>query len=280
MKKLLTYGIVAFLMMTAAQAQEYPAIAPPGSEYRFGQTVWYDLFTPDLEGARKFYEQVFGWQITDVKSGSSKSAYTQISNNGRPIGGMIPMRTKADGSGEWLGSFSVMDVKESSAKITGKGGKLLVAPTVYPGRGEGAVFTDKQGAFAGIIHASNGDPAAVSPGANDLMGMELWSNDQDESFAFYNATMGFDHTAVPKLGQTAQAFTKNGKAVAGCVKNPMSDVRTHWIPYIRVSNVADMAIRAKNFGARYVYGPIDTFRGGTAAMVVDPTGAPFVLQQF
>ena len=82
-------------------------------------------------------------------------------------------------------------------------------------------------------------------------------------------------TAVPFT-----AFKKDGKIYAALLKNPSQDVRTHWMPYIRVENVSKMTDKAKASGATVLLAPTPTIRNSTVAIILDPSRGPVVLQEF
>ena len=73
---------------------------------------------------------------------------------------------------------------------------------------------------------------------------------------------------------------RDGQPRAGAVKNPWGDVPAAWLPYVRVSDPIGYTRRAEELGGKVLVQPSNAVRGGTAALIVDPTGAPFAMQQW
>ena len=277
-KSFLLLAFLALSFFIFAQDM-YPEIAPSGSATRPGRFVWYELTTTDVSKAKTFYGTLLGWTFQDIISRDGGVFYTRVQNNGTDIGGIFPALNKAGSTGEWLGSVSVPDVAKAVAAVQKNGGKAIGKTMILNGRGKAALLSDNQGSFFAVLHSLNGDPIFAMPAKNAFLGMELWSNDQEASAKFYNALTGFTVQDVPKMGATAKAFMLDGKPVAGCIKNPFPNVRSHWMPYILVDNVQDMANKVEKAGGRLLFAPNKNIRNGTTALVLDPSGAPFVLQQ-
>lgn len=62
-----------------------------------GRFIWYELMTPDLEAAKRFYGAVVGWTAQTMPMGNSDQdhpeghAYTILEADGAGIGGAIPL---------------------------------------------------------------------------------------------------------------------------------------------------------------------------------------------
>jgi predicted enzyme related to lactoylglutathione lyase len=64
------------------------------------------------------------------------------------------------------------------------------------------------------------------------------------------------------------------------LQNPFDDVRSIWIPYVRVEDPDAVAERAVALGGKIVIPPRPEVRNGTLAVVLDPSGAPVALQKW
>jgi len=64
------------------------------------------------------------------------------------------------------------------------------------------------------------------------------------------------------------------------IQNPFDDVRSIWIPYVRVDDPEALADRALALGGKIVIRPQPDVRNGTLAVVLDPSGAPVALQKW
>ncbi len=109
-----------------------------------GTFTWCELASADLEAARVFYLEVFGWGLDPQASSETSAIFT--------VGGEIVCGAHAAGDGEfpaWSVWFSVEDCDASAAKVTELGGSVIMAPGDMD-FGRGAVVADPQGAVFGI----------------------------------------------------------------------------------------------------------------------------------
>ena len=130
----------------------YIAVWQPG-QHRGAEIVnepnsfsWNELATRDIDGAKRFYGQVFGW------GNETHGDYTEWKVGGRSIAGAMPMgdRYPPQVPPHWLVYFTVEDCDASAQKAQQLGAQVLVQPMdVEPGRF--AVIRDPQGATFGII---------------------------------------------------------------------------------------------------------------------------------
>jgi predicted enzyme related to lactoylglutathione lyase len=57
-------------------------------------------------------------------------------------------------------------------------------------------------------------------------------------------------------------------------------VEPNWLPYVRVEDPAAMAARVASLGGRVLIPPSSGIRGGTLAVILDPTGGAMALQKW
>jgi uncharacterized protein len=115
-----------------------------------GAVCWNELFTSDLEGAKAFYGDVFGWDAETSEMAGMK--YTEWKRGDSPIGGMteMPARIPKGTPPFWLVYFGIDDTDTCVAKSTELGATLLTGPTDIAA-GRYAVIADPTGAEFGII---------------------------------------------------------------------------------------------------------------------------------
>ncbi len=119
-----------------------------------GAFCWNELATRDIEGAQKFYGELFGWQFE--RSEGSPSTYFNIKNavaggESHLNGGMIEMTEQwGDAPPHWMVYFSVADADAAIARIIELGGSMCVQPfDVEIGRI--AIAADPEGGTFSII---------------------------------------------------------------------------------------------------------------------------------
>lgn len=115
-----------------------------------GALCWNELHTRDLEGAKAFYGDVFGWDAETTELAGMK--YTEWKRGAFPIGGMteMPARIPKGTPPFWLVYFGIDDTDACVANSTELGATLLTGPTDIPA-GRYAVIADPTGAEFGII---------------------------------------------------------------------------------------------------------------------------------
>jgi predicted enzyme related to lactoylglutathione lyase len=110
--------------------------------------AWNELVTTDLEAARNFYPEQFGWELGDTMPMGPMGDYQFIKQDGVVIGAMF---APPDRQPAWRFCFRVEDLDQSIEAIRGGGGQILFGPTQVPGGGMIVQATDPEGAFFMII---------------------------------------------------------------------------------------------------------------------------------
>jgi predicted enzyme related to lactoylglutathione lyase len=115
--------------------------------------TWNELSTRDVEGAKRFYSTVFGWNAKT--NGEGAEAYTEWMLDGKSVGGMMqtPAQVPAAVPPHWLSYFTVADCEDTVKKAQGLGGTVMVPPTDIP-QGTFAVLSDPAGAAFAIIKSA------------------------------------------------------------------------------------------------------------------------------
>jgi predicted enzyme related to lactoylglutathione lyase len=131
-----------------------------------GDFSWFELYTPNPEGAWKFYETLFGWEKTTAMDMGEMGVYQMFGRGGGiPNGGI--MKPPPGAPAAWMPYALVKDAKASAAAATANGGKIVNGPMEVPGGDWIAQGIDPQGAMF-AVHSlnpatANRQPAAASP---------------------------------------------------------------------------------------------------------------------
>ncbi len=274
------FPIAALLIFSLACT---PKVSPPISSeistttYTPGKIVWHDLASPDPELSSKFYKSVFDWDAVPFGEGNNK---VWIFRKGDMPVALMAYYKSENNSGEWIGAISVPDVEKAALAAKSMGAKILKKPISVEDRGVISFIQDPQGANISLIKLTNGDPASKPAELDTFLGQELWSNEPNNSIDFYSSVLGYT-TIQTKDGSIDYTIFKYGdQNCAGMLKNPASNVRSHWVPYIRVADVNMTIEKAKNAGAQVLINPSPEIRNGSVALLLDPTGAPFAVQVY
>ncbi|WP_434742504.1 VOC family protein [Micromonospora sp. SH-82] len=116
-----------------------------------GAMSWTELVTPDPEGAKTFYELVFGWQPEDHST--DPVTYTGWRCGDQVVAGMMPPIGDGFSAGlpaYWSVYFAVADADAAAVRATELGGDVLVPPMDAPA-GRTAALRDPQGALFWIV---------------------------------------------------------------------------------------------------------------------------------
>ncbi|HET9077485.1 MAG TPA: VOC family protein [Acidimicrobiales bacterium] len=112
-----------------------------------GAVIWNELITSDLDRARSFYAQVFGW----TWSGSDEYAEIQVA--GHSVGGVMPRPAEVpeDAPDYWLVYFDSDNLESDVERATSLGATTLFGPAEVPGTGRFAVLADPEGAVFALF---------------------------------------------------------------------------------------------------------------------------------
>jgi predicted enzyme related to lactoylglutathione lyase len=113
---------------------------------------------------------------------------------------------------------------------------------------------------------------------------ELGTRDASSAKSFYGELFGWTPVDVP-IGPDAvyTMLQKNGKDVAALyqlAKAQLSHgVPSHWLAYVAVAKVDEVANKAKALGATLRSDPFDVMQAGRMSVLLDPQGAALALWQ-
>jgi predicted enzyme related to lactoylglutathione lyase len=110
---------------------------------------WNELLTNDTDKAKDFYTKLFGWS---EQTHGEPMQYTEWTNNGKAIGGMMKIREDMGPVPPNWGMYIAVENCDSSAeKAKSLGANVCVGPMDIPTVGRFAVLSDPQGAMFSII---------------------------------------------------------------------------------------------------------------------------------
>jgi predicted enzyme related to lactoylglutathione lyase len=279
-----TWLAAAFLLWAANALSAPPPQLPslttvPGSPRLPGKFVWADLVTDDVPAARKFYAQLFGWTFRDVGN------YSIAANDECPLCGMVqaPPRAGTNGNPRWVGYISVPSVARARKAALKAGGKELVAARKFPKRGEQAIFADPEGAVFGVMTSSSGDPEDFLADPGDWIWIQLLCRNARKAAEFYRAVAGYEVMENSDSQRENDFVLVSGKfARATVVEIPQNhpQVRSAWLPFVRVKTITASVTQAQQLGGKVVLAPKAELFAGKIAVIADPTGAAIGLLEW
>ena len=236
------------------------------SEYAPGTFCWVDLSTGDLEGASRYYGELFGWQA-EIEPGSSGGAYAAFLLDGRRVaGGFEGKRT------EWLSYVSVEDVEAAATRADDLGADVRASPRDVDGLGRVAYLSDPQGATFGAWQPGSVHGAEVVNEPGTLTWNDLVCASVDEAKGFYGELFGWSFQDAPG-DPVSYSLIQNGERTNGGVMI-VPETPAHWRPYFVVGGADAAAARIGELGGEVLLGPMDVPAGRICA-AHDPQGAIF-----
>ena len=273
--------LLPILALAAASALRAAAPEAPRPTIP-GKFVWHDLLTTDSPAVEKFYAGLFGWTFEAQKG--RENPYKAIRLAGVPIGGIVDVSAKKSEvpSSTWLSYVSVADVDKAVAGFRSRSGKVLREPGPVGSAAIAAVVVDPQGAILGLAKIAKGDPPDVDVvPEGSFLWMEYVAGDAPGAIAFYKDALGYTAERIEGGANVEYFALKVGdKPRAGLYATPWKEVRSNWLPYIRVADAAAAAKKAEALGGRILLAPKPEVRNGALAIVADPSGAVLALQKW
>jgi predicted enzyme related to lactoylglutathione lyase len=252
------------------------------NKHRF---VWHDLNTTDVDGAKRFYGELFNWKF------GGDASYLHITAGEQMIGGLRKLGKDEPPHPSWLGYVVVDDVDATVKSITGAGGKVYMPATKMENVGTFAVTADPTGAvFAPWKSARPGEDVESKdmPKPFTFVWDELVTIDPAAAGAFYSKVFGWaPRTMDMGGGEMYTLFDRPGvknvkgdpQSAGGMMKAPAGMPMSFWMAYVGVDDCDKRCEQATRLGGKVMVGPMDIPNVGRFACWSDPQGAGIAILQ-
>ncbi|MFB7505357.1 VOC family protein [Streptomyces broussonetiae] len=237
-----------------------------------GGPCWTELGTSDLEGAKRFYADLFGWRPeTDPRP--EAGGYTVAHLADAPVAALTPLYQESQPVA-WNVSFAVPDADAAVRRVEEAGGTVVLGPMDVFDMGRFAVVLDATGAAFQLWQARAFRGAGLFNAPGTLGWVELATRGTARARDFY--TTVFDWSA-----ESSEWYTE--WALGGAKFGGMADMGDrfppemppHWMPYFAVADVDATAEGAERAGGAVVLAPVTVPDGPRIAVLRDPQGAEF-----
>lgn len=242
-----------------------------------GSVSWVDLMTPDPEGARKFYEDLFGWSF---KIGAKESnSYTMCCVGSNEVAGMAAQPPGTKQRSAWTVYFASDDIEASAKKIRRLGGQVVTGPLDVMAEGRMLVAADASGAVFGVWQAGR-HPGATridEPGA--MAWREVNVRDPRIARSFYTQLFGLEAREMPIPDMNYLTLHLGEQTVGGILRMGEqwpAEIPAHWMTYFAVDDIEVALKRVAAGGGQLHVSPFDTVYG-RLAVVTDPWNAAFAV---
>jgi predicted enzyme related to lactoylglutathione lyase len=240
-----------------------------------GTFSWVDLATTDLDGAKAFYAEVFGWDYEDNPVGDDQ-VYSMATLDGRHAAGL----SEADGPPRWNSYVTVESADDAAKKAEEAGANVHAPPFDVMDAGRMAVIQDPSGGVVSLWEAKDNPGAGVVNTHGSLTWNDLQTHDVAKATEFYCELFGWEVAPVDEDAGNERVVIRNGERMnGGMAKLPESageEVPPHWLPYFAVDDLDAATGKVEQGGGTVMAGPIEV-PSGRIAVIADPQGAVFGL---
>ncbi len=250
-----------------------------------GNPIWFDLATPDPQGAKDFYTGLFGWEWADVPMSGGNTYHMAIKDDANIAG----MSANDDDNGiadVWINSVYADDAEQTVKRIEANGGSVLSGPHNADGWGVTATVATPEGTVFGIWQSLKGYGADIFGEPGSVCWVEYHSHDLDSAKQFYTAVFGagFEEFKMPLDDGSGEEFSLTmldlGAEQEHCafVQLPDDSSPASWATYFMTQDIHASVTKAQSLGAELVFGVMDV-PPGSFAIMDDPQGVRFSLWQ-
>jgi uncharacterized protein len=247
-----------------------------------GSPCWVDLWTSDVEGSRKFYAELFGWEAQAPSP--EFGGYFMFTRNGVPTAGAMGDMGDMGADNSWKIYLATDDIAKTVEAAENDGAQIVSPPMDVADLGTQAVLVDPTGAQLGTWQPGTfpGFTVLNEHGAPSFF--ELHTRDHATAVAFYRSVFHWDTDAVgdsDEFRYTTMRDPSGEGELAGIMDASAflpDGVPAHWSVYWAVDNADATIAKVKALGGSVVADAVDT-PYGRLATVADPAGAQFKLRQ-
>jgi len=243
-----------------------------------GRFVWHELLTTDTAGAAAFYPKVLPWRTAP----SSMPGYTIWMAGQTQIGGLMALPAEAGATPpHWLVYVGTSNVDATCSQAQGLGAHVVKPPADIPNVGRFAVLSDPQGATFALFTPGAGPPPGAPPAQGGFSWHELATTDVAAALRFYGQLFGWTKGPGHDMGAMGvyQIFMHGSGQVGGMCNVQGPSTAPSWLSYVNVADAGRAVAAAKTAGGRLLHGPMEVPGGSWIAMMMDPQGGAFAVQE-
>jgi predicted enzyme related to lactoylglutathione lyase len=245
-----------------------------------GAPCWTDLWTSDVEGSRRFYTELFGWEA--LEPSAEFGGYFMFARNGMPTAGGMGDMGDMKANNTWKVYLHTDDADRVVKEVTSQGGEVQGPAMPVADLGTQAVFTDPTGAPLGTWQPGTFPGFLVLGEHGAPSWFELVTNDFAKALDFYQSCFRWETTMISDTDEFRYAVMRNPDGdgeLAGIMDSSSlpGSPASAWSVYWHVDDVASTLGTLKKLGGSVVDDAADT-PYGTLATAKDPFGAEFKLR--
>lgn len=247
--------------------------------YTPGTFSWTDLTTPDQDGAKAFYTQLFGWEVDDRPVGE-EMVYSMMTIGGKPVAAISPQPQQQREMGVppfWNSYVTVTDVDQVAARAGELGATVHAPPFDVMDAGRMAVIADPQGAFFELWQPNQHIGANLVNGHGLLSWNELHTTDLEGATSFYTTLFGWTTSDMDMGGASYRVIGVGDHGNGGLTDMMPPSAPPHWLVYFGTDDLEGSVAKIGELGGTIAQPPMDIGEGNRIAVGQDPQGGYFAL---
>lgn len=247
-----------------------------------GSPCWADLWTSDVEGSRRFYGELFGWEAQEPSP--EFGGYFMFAREGVPIAGNMGDMGEQPAQDLWKIYLDTKDIAKTLDAAASAGAKVVSPAMAVADLGTQAVLVDPTGAHLGAWQAGTFPGFTVLNEHGAPSWFELHTRHHSAAVSFYRSVFHWETDSVGDTDQfryTTMRDPGGGEGLAGIMDASAflpEGVPAQWFVYWEVDDPDATAGKARELGGAVVMEPEDTPYGRLATLA-DPAGAQFKLRR-
>jgi hypothetical protein len=249
------------------------------TKYTPGTFSWADLTTTDQAAAKRFYSELFGWELIDNPVGDGVT-YTIAQIGGQDVAAISAQPQPQRDAGAppaWNSYVTVDSADDALARARELGGTVDAPAFDVMTAGRMGAVQDPQGAHLLVWEPNEHIGASLVNAPGAISWNELASPDQEGSAAFYGGLFGWQTSAMEGLEIPYLVINNaDGHSNGGIAPVLPPGAPPYWLVYFGSGDIdADLA-KISELGGKTVVGTLHIGMG-KIAVAQDPQGAVFAL---
>jgi predicted enzyme related to lactoylglutathione lyase len=246
-----------------------------------GSPCWADLWTSDVEGSRKFYGDLFGWQAEEPSP--EFGGYFMFTRHGVPVAGGMGDMGDMPATDTWKIYLNTDDIAKTVQAAESEGAQVVVPISPVADLGTQAVLIDPTGAGLGAWQPGTFPGFTVLGEHGAPSWFELLTREYASAVEFYRSVFRWDTKVEGDTDEFRYTTMQNpgGEGELAGIMDASGilpdGAPAHWSIFWEVDDIGEIVAKVKALGGAVVTDVRDTSYGRLAA-VADPAGAGFNLR--
>lgn len=246
-----------------------------------GAPCWADLWTSDVEGSRRFYSELFGWEAQEPSP--EFGGYFNFTRDGVLAAGAMGHMGDMPAQDLWKIYLTTDDMAKTIEAAKAQGAQIVSPSMAVADLGVQAMLVDPTGAQLGAWQPGTFPGFTVLNEHGAPSWFELHTRDHAAAVAFYRSVFRWNTNSVgdsDEFRYTVMLDPSGEGELAGIMDATAflpEGVPAYWSLYWEVDDADATIVKLKALGGSVVMDAEDT-PYGRIATVADPAGAQFKLR--